>query len=275
MATHAADSRAGSVAQIVRLLAPSPGRLAFAARIALICALTALVVSIYGTPAAALTVYIVFFLNKADRTESLLLDVVFVVLMTLILGFTVLVAMVVIAEPVARLIAMTVIWFAVLFLTSASKLRPVGAIIALIVGYALDILGLIHGGEIATRALLYVWLFVAIPAGVSLVINLLIAPAPRKLAERAIGERLRVAASMLRAPDDSTRRAVTEYLRAGSQEILAWLKLAALEKSSPAHDLAALRQAAQSTTAILLWVDAADRCPDDAFASDLRGSLAQ
>src|SRR5262245_59200026 len=275
MAPPAADARAGSFAQLGRLLGPRPGRLAFAARLALICALTTLVVMIYQTPSAALTVYIVFFLNKPDRAQSLLLNVVFVVLMTLILGFTTLVAMAVLDEPLARLASMTVICVAVLFLTSASKLRPVGAIIALIVGYALDVLGLLHGGEIATRALLYVWLFVGIPAGVSLVINLLIAPAPRKLAERAIGERLRVAASMLRAPDDSTRRAVTEYLRAGSQEILAWLKLAALEKSSPAHDLAALRQAAQSTTAILLWVDAADRCPDDAFASDLRGSLAQ
>src|SRR6185503_3885628 len=122
-------------------------------------------------------------------------------------------------------------------------LRPVGAIIALIVGYALDILGTLHGGEIATRGLLYAWLFVGIPAGVSLVINLLLAPAPRALAGRAIGARLRVAAAMLRAPDDSTRHALTEYLREGSGEIQAWLKLAAVEKRSPARDIAALRQA--------------------------------
>src|SRR4030095_8351631 len=90
-----------------------------------------------------------------------------------------------------------------------------------------------------------------------------------------IGERLRVAASMLRAPDDTARRALTEYLREGSREVQSWLKLAAAERSSPARDIASLRQAGQSTTAILLWVDAADRCPDDALPSDLRMSLSQ
>src|SRR5262245_38555766 len=99
MAPHATDARAGGLVQLGRLLEPSPGRLALAARMALICALTALVVMIYQTPSAALTVYIVFFLNKPDRAESLLLSVVFVVLMTLILGFTTLVAMVVIDDP--------------------------------------------------------------------------------------------------------------------------------------------------------------------------------
>src|SRR5262245_55760687 len=262
MAPPAADARAGSFAQLGRLLGPRPGRLAFAARLALICALTTLVVMIYQTPSAALTVYIVFFLNKPDRAQSLLLNVVFVVLMTLILGFTTLVAMAVLDEPLARLASMTVISFAFLFLTSASKLRPVGAIIALIVGYALDVLGILHGGEIATRGLLYAWLFVGIPAGVSLVINLLLAPAPRALAGRAIAERLGVAAAMLRAPDERTRRALTGHLRDGSREIQTWLKLASMEKSSPARDIAALRQAAQSTAAILLWIDAADRCSD-------------
>jgi hypothetical protein len=40
--------------------------------------------------------------------------------------------------------------------------------------------------EIATRALLYVWLFVGIPAGVSIGVNLLLAPSPRLLAEQAL-----------------------------------------------------------------------------------------
>lgn len=275
MAPHADESRSGRIAQLVRLLEPRPGRLAFAARLALICALTTLVVVIYQTPSAALTVYVVFFLNKPDRAESLLLNVVFTVLITLIIGFTMLVAMAVVDAPLARLVSMTAISFAVLFLTSASKLRPVGAIIALIVGYALDVLGTLPGGEISTRGLLYAWLFVGIPAGVSLVINLLLAPAPRKLAGQAIGERLRVAAAMLRAPDDDARRALTAFLRDGSSEIQTWLKLASMEKSSPPRDIAALRQATQSTAAILLWVDAADRCADDALPSDLRVRLSQ
>ena len=275
MAPHADNGREGIVAQLVQLLGPSPGRLAYAARLALICVLTTLVVEIYQTPGAALSVYVVFFLNKPDRGESLLIDIIFLLLITLILAFITLVAMAVIDAPLWRLVVITVISFALLFFVSASKLRPLGAIIALIIAYALDVLGTLHGGEIATRALLYAWLFVGIPAVVSLIVNLLLAPAPRKLAERAIAARLRVAASMLRAPDEDTRHAFTEALREGSTEIQNWLKLAEAARTSPARDIAALRQAARSTAEILLWVDVADRSPDDALPLDLRARLAQ
>src|SRR5262245_21776705 len=152
MAPHADKIRDGFLAQVVRLLGPRPGRLAYAARLALICALTALVVEIYQTPSAALTVYVAFFLNKPDRVESLLIDVVFVVLVSFILGFLTLVAMAVIDVPLWRVLAITIISFALMFLVSASKLRPIGAIFALIIGFALDLIGTLPGGEFATRA---------------------------------------------------------------------------------------------------------------------------
>ena len=95
--------------------------------------------------------------------------------------------MVVIDDPMWRVISMAVISFGLLFLASASKLRPIAGIIALIVGYALDVLGTIQVGELGTRALLYVWLFVGIPAGVSIVVNFLLAPAPRRLARASRG----------------------------------------------------------------------------------------
>jgi outer membrane protein len=66
MATDALESREGRLAELLRLLMPFPGRLEFAVRLALICALTTLVVEIYQTPKPALTVYLVFFLNKAE-----------------------------------------------------------------------------------------------------------------------------------------------------------------------------------------------------------------
>jgi hypothetical protein len=90
------------------------------------------------------------------------------ILMSLIISATILVAMVVIDQPAWRVASMTAISLGLLFMASASKLRPVAGIVALIVAYALDLLGAVHGGEIATRALLYAWLFVGIPAAVSI-----------------------------------------------------------------------------------------------------------
>ncbi|WP_206606696.1 FUSC family protein [Steroidobacter cummioxidans] len=268
------DGRASFIARLGQLLSPVPGRLQYAARLALICTLTALIVEIYETPSAALSVYVAFFLNKPDRTESLLVDTAFLMLISLIIGFTTLVAMVVVDAPLWRLIAMTVISVAFLFLASASKLRPLGAIIAMIIAYGLDVLGTVHGGELATRGLLYAWLFVSTPAGVSIVVNFLFAPPPRLLAERAIARRLRLTAEMLRAPDEAIRRAFMESIREGVDEIHGWLKLAGMERTAQASDLAALKQATRSTAEFMLWVEAAHRFPADKLPDALRTRVA-
>lgn len=199
--------------ELLRLLAPSPERWELAFRLALICALTTLVVALYQTPDPALTVYVVFFLNKPDRTTSVLLNVVFLVLITVVIALVIAVTMLVIDHPVWRVASIATISFALLFVTSASKLRPVGAIIALIVGYGLDLLGSSHSPEVATRGLLYAWLFVGIPVGVSLVVNLLVAPPPRRLVQRALADRLHLAALMLQSPDDRTRAAFIPCLK--------------------------------------------------------------
>jgi multidrug resistance protein MdtO len=244
---------------IARLLAPTPGRLELASRLALICALTVLVTEIYQTPEPALTAYVAFFLNRDNRMMSLIIDFIFVALITLVIGFIVLVAIIVINDPMWRVISMATISFGVLFLASASKLQPVASIIALIVGYGLDVLGSIQIGEQGTRELLYVWLFVGIPAGVSIVVNFLLAPSPRRLAERAIALRLDLSAAMLEMPDERTRCEFRETLREGAVEIQEWLGLANREKTSPPGDIAALQQAADSTVTIVSAIDVIDR----------------
>jgi multidrug resistance protein MdtO len=245
MAPHALES----------LLGPRPGRLEFAVRLALICALTTLVVETYQTPDPALTVYVAFFVNKPDRVESVILSAVFLILISLLIGLTMLMAMLVIDAPLWRLALMTAFSMGFLFVAFASKLRPLAGTITLIVAYALDLLGTLQFGELATRALLYAWLFVAIPAGVSVVVNLVLAPAPRRLVERALAERLLLAAELLEQPNERTRTLFSEVVQEGTNEIQTWLKLAGAERTSPPGDIVALRKATQSTTAVLSWVD--------------------
>ncbi len=274
MAISVRESREGRLAELLRLLMPFPGRLEFAIRLALICALTTLVVEIYQTPEPALTVYLVFFLNKPDRGTSLILSLAMLALFSLIVTSVILVAIIVIDQPVWRVASMAAISLGLLFLASASKLRPIGGTVALIVAFALDELGTVHGGEIATRALLYVWLFVGIPAGVSICVNLLLAPSPRFLAEKALARRLRLAAAMLGATEDAgIRRDFTECLREGNGELLKWLKLALVEKSAAREHIEALRQAAVSSFAILALIDVMDRDAGAALPVPLRERL--
>ena len=136
-----------------------------------------------------------------------------------------------------------------------------------------NLLGTVHGGEIATRALLYVWLFIGIPAGVSIGVNLLLAPSPRLFAERALARRLRLAATMLRAPSEGIRRDFTECLREGNGELQKWLKLALVEKSAAREDIEALRQAATSSFEILAMIDVMDREVEAALPTPLRERL--
>lgn len=276
MALPAADVRAPGPREVLRLLAPFPGRMAIAVRVALICALTALVTAAYGTPEAALSAYVVFFMIRADRVTSVVLAAALLLIVTIVIGLVLGIAIFSIDYSILRVACMAVLSVALLYLTSASKLRPVGAILAMIVGFGLDQLGLAPFGEAATRALLYIWLTIAIPVGVAIVVNLLIAPSPRKLAHAQLAKRLRLAARRLRGDDDA-RAAFDASLREGDKQLLTWLKLSKLEGSSAAADVVALRQAIASSTALMVGVALADREPDarlpDAFATQIAATL--
>ncbi|MCA3806016.1 MAG: FUSC family protein, partial [Burkholderia sp.] len=250
MALPAADVRAPGPREVLRLLAPFPGRMAIAVRVALICALTALMTAAYGTPEAALSAYVVFFMIRADRVTSVVLAAALLLIVTIVIGLVLGIAIFSIDYSILRVACMAVLSVALLYLTSASKLRPVGAILAMIVGFGLDQLGLAPFGEAATRALLYIWLTIAIPVGVAIVVNLLIAPSPRKLAHAQLAKRLRLAARRLRGDDDA-RTAFDASLREGDKQLLTWLKLSKLEGSSTAADVVALRQAIASSTALM------------------------
>jgi len=255
------------------LLEPSRERLELALRLTLICGLTTVATAYYRLPEPALTAYLVFFLNRPARTTSLIMNVALVVLISIVIGLIFLLAMVVADAPAWRVVAMALSSAAFLFLASASKLRPVGPILALIVAYALDLLGSIPQGELATRALLYAWLFVAVPAGVSLVVNLVLAPGPRRLAQAAIAERLRVASALLRGPDGPQLKAFARHREAGATEILEWLHLAQVERTLPEAVAPHLAAAATATPVILLLADALRR--DRATPGDWRAGAAR
>ena len=121
-------------------------------------------------------------------------------LVTLLIAGILIAADIVIDYPFWRLSCMAALSCGLLFLASASALRPVAATIALIVAYALDMMGSAQAGEVVARGLLYAWLMVALPAGVSLMVNVIIAPSPLRCARRAIAGRLELIAHSLESP---------------------------------------------------------------------------
>ncbi|AVA33824.1 MULTISPECIES: FUSC family protein [Cupriavidus] len=273
MAQPAADKLRLGLADIGALLAPTPGRAAATTRITVASVLTVLVTAIYGTPEAAISAYVIFFINREDRTVSIVMSVAALVLVSLIIGLVIVLANFSVDDSLRRLAFMAVLSAALLFLTSASKLRPIGAIVAMIIGFGLDELGLVPGGEAATRALLYAWLMVAIPIGVNVVVNLVMGPSPRRLAGDRLAHCLRMAAASLRQ-EDAAPAMLVPLLRDGAQPVGMWLKLAKIEGLSRAEDLAALRRAAASTTAILIAADMALRQPNARLPAAFRAPIA-
>jgi multidrug resistance protein MdtO len=276
MVQSAAELKRPGFAELRKLLAPFPGRAATASRVALICALTTLVTMAYGTPEAALSAYIVFFLIRADRVTSAVLSSVMLLLITVVIGIVLGVALVVLDDPAWRVGAIAVLSALLLFVTSASKLRPIGAIVAMIIGFTLDKLGSVPFGEAATRALLYAWLMVAIPVAVAIAVNLACAPSPRRLLGRELAQRLRLAARALREPE-ATRDALDACVRHGDAQLGSWLKLSVLEGSTVRADAPALKEMLSTTFAILTAASLVSREPaarlPDAYVAPLAGAL--
>ena len=232
------------------LTEPAPGRVAFAARLTLICALTAIVAETYKTPEIALTVYVAFFMNKDDRMSSMAITIAFTIVITIVLSLLLLIASPVLSDPAYRVATMAFTSFSLLFLVSASKLKPIGGTVGLIVAYALDVLGSAPLGEAATRVLLYVWLIIAIPAGVSAVVNLILAPSPVKILQNGLALRLRTAAEALQGDEEEISE-VTKLSAEGDAELQEKLKLSAMEHTSTLEDLDALIGSTDCVVAVL------------------------
>jgi multidrug resistance protein MdtO len=246
-------------ARLSELVAFTPGRAEMALRLALVCTLTTLVAQVYETPNPALTTYLAFFMAKPDRTSSVLSSVVMTVLISMVIGMLLILATMVLDEPSLRVLVMASLSVSLLFIAYSSKLKPLGSTVTLILAYALDALGGAPAGELATRALLYAWLFVAIPAGVTIVVSLLIGPAPRRLAERAIAARLRAAQALLNAPAEGSRARSAALRRQGTGGIQGLLRLSMLDGTSARPDLMALQKAVRSTDALMMIAEAVDR----------------
>lgn len=257
-----------------QLLAPSPERLEFATRLALICGLTTLMTEIYQTPEPALAAYLPFFYNRPERTLSVILSVAFTLVIAVVIALVFAIANLVVDDAMWRVASIAVVSFGFLFLASASQLRPIAGTVALVISYALAELGTVQTGELATRALLYIELAVAIPAGISIVVNLLLAPAPRRTVEQALADRLRLSAAVLRGPASLARGELAASVREGVAPLLEELRLAALERSAPGRDLAVLRQATLSALSLMSAVDAFASSPEVELPDAVRTRLA-
>lgn len=208
-------------------LQPYEGRWSQTWRIALLCMVTAAVSITYGIPEASISCYVLFFVMKSDAAESSVMALALVVLVSLIVAALIGLIQISIDSPVTRIIWLLGSSVVFMFLGVSSALGPLGGIIALVIAFVLTLLSYIPIGELATRAVLYAWLMVAMPMGLLLIASLLIGRNPRTLLLQEMATRLEYAAEILQQGSACSEQAHENVLTgiAQQQKRVRWVAL--------------------------------------------------
>lgn len=251
---------------------PSPGRQGHALRMAAGCTATVLVGEIWQVPDLAVPALVTMAIWQKDRVTNALAGVAVNILIILLLAFVYLWIRLTLDNPMALTAAIAGLSFCFFFLGSASKLKPIAYMLGFCVVYGLIAIDQVPVGELITRAILYVDLFIAVPGVVMLVIGLLICPSPRTIAMQGIAARLRMSATLLSGIDDVAHERATDLLREGTGGLIKSLKMARLEKMWSPEELARLEQAANASEG-LLSLALTDRLPEEAGNRELPLSL--
>lgn len=244
-------------------LRPASGRLSLSWRVAALCTLMVMLSMTYGIPESAVSCFVIFFVMKPDSGESSVLALALVVLVSLVVALMLPLIQATITYPALQLLSIAICSFVLLFLGAASKLGPLGGIIALVIAFVMTMLGYIPFGEIATRALLYAWLMASAPMGLVLLFNMFFGLYPHKVLRRELAERLRLAAQGLDGRLEAA--ALWPSLAAGiaaQQTRLGWIRLFHL---LPNDEQTRMGQAILNTYRALLAVAALQ--PDELSAS--------
>lgn len=262
----------GIFRQVRRDLMPFPGRAALTWRIALLCALVCGTAMLYKVPESAISCYLIIFLMRPNGAEcvgqaiglTLLVSVVVLLMAPLIQATA--------DDPLVRIVVIAATSFGFLFLSSASQLGEIGAIIALVIAFILTLVDQVPAGEIVTRGLLYAWQMAVMPMVLMAVFCLIFGTSPHRLLRQGLARRLEAAAEALEpsSADVGGHGLLDEELKDGSEATDKQVKLARLFHTAPGAELGWLSGAASTSYRLLVAVSALP----SGLAGDLRARLA-
>jgi multidrug resistance protein MdtO len=247
--------RSGLAADLVE---PYAGRAARTLEISFVCMIVVVISMMFQIPDPALSTYLVFFAAKENSVENILTSIILIIVVTVVVVIAFGVTLLSLNAPEGRILLIAAVSFVAFFLATASKLAPLAGTMGLIVAYALDLLGSSPLGEIATRGLLYAWLFVSMPMLVLIAYSALFGRHPQILLRLALAARLRAVSSALRQKNEEGRERLRESLEGGNGELLKTLGMLALLRLQPPDTTARLRALVTLSYSLALTVSAFD-----------------
>ncbi|SCW39441.1 FUSC family protein [Ancylobacter rudongensis] len=234
-------------------LQPAPGRFAMTWRIALLCALVCGTAMLYKVPESAISCYLIIFLMRPNGAENVGQALGLIVLISLIVLLIAPIIQLTAEQPLLRIAVIAASSFAFLYLSSASQLGEIGAIIALVIAFVLTLVDQVPAGEIVTRGLLYAWQMAVMPMVMLAIFSMVLGTSPHRLLRETLVERLEAAALALSGRGrHALHAALEEGLEASGKQV----QLARLFHTAPSREISWISGAAATTYRLMLAVAA-------------------
>jgi multidrug resistance protein MdtO len=215
-------------------LKPYPGRDLAALRMAITCTAIVLISNTFRLPLQDVLPFLVLFTAKEEKITTTITAVLALFAITIAVGASLLIFKCTGNRPEFRIPGMAAEIFVGMYLFRILSVGPVGFILAFIVSVAQSIVDLYPTPEDAVHEFLWVWVAVALGAGLGWLANLVLFPVParRVLQREFVDSWQKTALALKELRDDSpaaARRALRPLVKRGPVRLLKLLKLSLLE----------------------------------------------
>jgi len=185
--TRRVGRRSSFLAFLAQELAPEEGRGLAVARIVAGCTITVAIAMVFRIPLAAYMAYMVFLTSQDDTAATVRMAVGGSLAITLAVILTLGLSQFDLGDPAIRLPAMALITFLAMFSVRTFALGPVAFLAGFVIVTVQSVVD-VSTPEAFTRTTLWLWVVVAVPVLITVLINLLFGPLASALAERRVRE---------------------------------------------------------------------------------------
>jgi len=215
-------------------LKPYPGRDLAALRMAIACTAIVLISNTFRLPLQDVLPFLILFTAKEETITTTITAVLALFAITIAVGASLLVFKCTGNRPEFRIPGMAAEIFVGMYLFRILSIGPVGFILAFIVSVAQSIVDLYPTPEDAVHEFLWVWVAVALGAGLGWLANLALFPVParRVLQREFVDSWQKTALALKELMDDSpaaARRSLRPLVKRGPVRLLKLLKLSLIE----------------------------------------------
>lgn len=192
--------RSGLTGVLQRELTLTDTRIRSIARITSCTALVVALAMVFQIPLPAYVAYLVFLVSQEDAASTLVSSVGGLVAVTLAVIVSLLFYVIDAAEPALRLPMLAFSTLAGTFIARTSSLGPIAFLAGFVLVLSQTLLDDVPTTEFVTHSVLWLWVVVALPVGVTVVANLLTGESPVALARKRAAQLMEDVAGYIENP---------------------------------------------------------------------------